>query len=170
MIQLEKIPTNLPTEIEETGNPAIIMLWMLSKIFNYEFDLSELYIQLGVDNGIDFQKIPDYINKKGLYYLDAPEDCNILFGDYENLLQNDIVGGVLYTSYSENNIPHSSLITEFKEDMILLTYGSEQYYKINDIKGLYLFFISTRPQMKEFFQVKPNYSVNIGKWIKRKFK
>jgi hypothetical protein len=146
----------IPDEIALLNNGGIVTCWLISEIFDIEFNLEEcIYLtKYNSDIGFDGTKIKAFSSEKGLYYYDTAICTTITYKNYDDLLKNDIIGGIMLTGYGDDNKPHISLLTKMQGPNFLMTYGPNDYNDFKKVKGLYLFFISSLPDISRFIKVK----------------
>jgi hypothetical protein len=153
MIDFRKV-LYIPVSIQKKQNSAITLAWMLSNIYNFRFEMSEFYniANIDINQGIGLEEIRQYLKTKKMYYFDNQVDASINF-DYINLLQNDILSGIVYTSYNNDNIPHMSLLTEISQSHFLMLYGNANYNDIKKAENLFIFFVSILPDISKYVKV-----------------
>jgi uncharacterized protein (TIGR02145 family) len=157
MIDFNKINKKLPNDVSQSNNSAIVLLWMLSEIYDFTFDYSEIYrlIKKNKGEGISPNDIKKYVEIKGLFFKDF-ETGSIISYNYEKLLSNDILGGICYISYDTDNIPHISLYSEMNDESISLLYANKNHTEKSKMKDAYYFFISQKPDIQAYFNSDTN--------------
>jgi len=151
MINFSKIPSNLPKVVDKQNNSGIVLCWMLSKVFNFKFDIAECISTLELNNEVGFNasNIEKYTIRKKLFYFDAPENTSVQF-NFTELVENNIALGLIYTGYDGNNESHISLINYFEGVDFSLTYGNPAYNDLRKVENLYIFFISPSSDISKF--------------------
>jgi hypothetical protein len=155
MINFNKIHF-MPDEIAILNNGGIITCWLISELFDVKFSLEECIdlAKFNSNKGFDGTKIKTFTSENGLYYFDTDKNTIISYQKYDELLNNNIIGGIMFTGYGDDNTPYSSLLTKMQGSNFLMTYGPTDWNDFEKVKGLYIFFVSTLPDISKFLKVK----------------
>ena len=173
MINFEKIPNNLPTEIANTRGSGVVFCWTLSIIFDLHFDLLKFYnvIKFDPKKGINGHDITTYVNNENLYYYDFPPKSSVDI-DFPKLTKANIATGLAFNAYGKDVGDHLSLITNMSGAEFSMLNGNPDYNDLRQVQGLYLFFITPLPDISEFIMVEtapktklnryPNYGIDFA--------
>jgi hypothetical protein len=153
MIDFDKIPNSLPKEISDTRNSGIVLSWMLSKIFNFSFDLLDFYKIIKYDsaNGIKIDNIIRYTNSKGLYFYDFPQNSSVNANFYKSK-DAGIATAIAYSAYGKDKCAHMSLIESISGTKFSMLYGNPNYTDLTQISGLYMFFITRLHDISDYIK------------------